>query len=225
MKVFNAAAGIRLRSRSLTKMAGVALGVSLSVIGVPASAVELDSDGYARTIVDGTPGAVELWIEVEDPVLSADNTRITVDGNLVTTINTPFGAAAIVKDATKDVEIIIGVSVAADPDIAFTAVNAAGASLYEEHYRTGMTASRPRETTAPTPGSPVTPAPVVTATVAPMSVEPVKAPGSAERASDSRSDGILADTGAMLGLLIPVGLALLALGIIAVAAARRKARA
>jgi hypothetical protein len=97
----------------------------------------------------GTPGAEQLWIEVEDPALSAGNAAITVDGQPVTTVDTALGVAAVVTPATKDNHVTIGVSVAADPDIAFTAVNAAGTALYTEHYRTGMTAARPQSSRFP----------------------------------------------------------------------------
>jgi hypothetical protein len=219
VKLFRNAAGVRRRSRSLTITAGMALGLSFSAIALPASAVELDSDGYARILIEGTPGAEQLWIEVEDPALSAGNTAITVDGQPVTTVDTALGVAAVVTPATKDNHVTIGVSVAADPDIAFTAVNAAGMALYTEHYRTGMTAARPQSSQSPAP----TPTPAVTATVAPASSTVV--PASSGTPEAVTPQGELADTGAMLGILIPVGLAVLALGLGLVLAARKKAQA
>lgn len=201
----------------------MALGLSFSAIALPASAVELDSDGYARILIEGTPGAEQLWIEVEDPALSAGNTAITVDGQPVTTVDTALGVAAVVTPATKDNHVTIGVSVAADPDIAFTAVNAAGMALYTEHYRTGMTAARPQSSQSPAPTPTPTPTPAVTATVAPASSTVV--PASSGTPEAVTPQGELADTGAMLGILIPVGLAVLALGLGLVLAARKKAQA
>jgi hypothetical protein len=194
----------------------MALGLSLSALSVPASAMELDSYGYAKVVIKGTPGAEQLWIEVEDPALSAANTAITVNGQPALTVNTALGAAAIVRPGTEDVEVTIGVSIEADPDIAFTAVNASGTVLYTEHYRTGMTASRPRSTatTAPTPA--------VTATVAPASNTVVPAPTDGAAAGEIKVQGSLADTGAMLGVLVPVGLAILLLGLVVVVAIRKK---
>jgi hypothetical protein len=71
--------------------------------------MELDSYGYAKVVIKGTPGAEQLWIEVEDPALSAANTAITVNGQPALTVNTALGAAAIVRPGTEDVEVTIGV--------------------------------------------------------------------------------------------------------------------
>jgi hypothetical protein len=203
----------------LTSTAGILLGLGLSALSVPASAVELDSDGYAKVLIKGVQGAEQLWIEVEDPGLSAVNTAITVDGQPVPAIDTALGAAAIVRPGTEDVEVTIGVSVAADPDIAFTTLGAAGAVLYTEHYRASMSVARPRstETTSPTP--------VVTATVAPASSAVVPIAASEPAAGEVKTQGILADTGAILGVLVPVGVAIVLLGLVIVAAIRKKVQA
>lgn len=202
----------------MTSTAGILLGLGLSALSVPASAVELDSDGYAKVVIKGVQGADQLWIEVEDPALSAGNTAITVDGQLVPTVDTALGAAAIVRLGTADTEVTIGVSVAADPDIAFTTLSASGAVLYTEHYRTSMSVARPpsTETAAPTPTVTATVAPAAN-TVVPIASEPA--------AGEVKTQGILADTGAILGALIPVGIAIVLLGLVIVVGMRKKVQA
>ena len=125
---------------------GTLLGIGLCATATPASAVELDPNGFAVIIVQGTPGATELWIEVEDPAVSAAETFISVDDEPVSVVDTALGAAAIIKAGSEDLRVTVGISIDADPDIAFTAVNAEGRQLFSEHYRTAMTASRPVNT-------------------------------------------------------------------------------
>lgn len=218
MKILRATAGARRRRLGLTSTAGILLGLGLSALSVPASAVELDSDGYAKVLIKGVQGGEQLWIEVEDPGLSAGDTAITVDGQPVSTVDTALGAAAIVRPGTEDVEVTIGLSVAANPDIAFTTLDAAGAVLYTEHYRTSMSVARPRntETTTPTPAVTATVAPAAN-TVVPIASEPP--------AGGVKTQGILANTGAILGALVPVGIAIVLLGLVIVVAMRKKVQA
>lgn len=223
MRYTQKAVGVR-RRRIWAVAGGAALGLGFSTLAVPASAVELDSNGFALITVEGTPGATELWIEVEDPALSAAETFISVDDRPVTVIDTALGAAAIVKAGAEDLRVAIAVSINADPDIAFTAVDAEGTRLYSEHYRTAMTASRPGGTQPGTPASEASPT-QPPAGAAPSDAPSPTAPAAGEQAGEVKTQGDLASTGAqVLGLLL-AGVAALSIGLIVVATIRRKAQA
>lgn len=226
------AGGIR-RRRICAVVTGTLLGIGLCVTATPALAVELDSNGFAVKTVKGTPGATELWIEVEDPAISAAETFISVNDEPVSVVDTALGAAAIIKAGSEDLRVAVGISIDADPDIAFTAMNAEGRQLFSEHYRTAMTASRPvnTPTAAPTPvPAPITdpsvdPAPSAAPSAAVPADLSTAAPLADQQAGDVQTQSSLGDTGARIVGPLLAGLAALAAGVIGVAFARKKARA
>lgn len=212
-------AGGVCRRRICAVVTGTLLGIGLCATATPALAVELDSNGFAVKTVKSTPGATELWIEVEDPAVSAAETFISVNDEPVSVVDTALGAAAIIKAGSQDLRVAVGISIDANPDLAFTALDAEGRQLFSEHHRTAMTAARPVDTptAAPTPD----PSPTTDPSVDPA---PSAAP-SDQQAGNVQTQSSLGDTGARIVGPLLAGLAALAAGVIGVAFARKKARA
>jgi len=90
----------------------------------------IGSDGFARFDVTPEAGATQVWIEVEDPSISAANVVVRVDGVNQTVTTTALGAIAIVPASSATRSFAVALTTAASPDIAVTIIDGVGNILW-----------------------------------------------------------------------------------------------
>lgn len=95
----------------------------------------MGTDGYARFTVTPESGATQVWIEVEDPSLSAPEVVVLVDGATQTVANTALGTIAIVPATGSSRTFAVALTTDATPDIAVTIIDGAGTILYSTVYQ------------------------------------------------------------------------------------------
>ncbi|MEO6827446.1 MAG: hypothetical protein ABI255_12820 [Microbacteriaceae bacterium] len=189
----------------------------------PATALdsEVDANGFAWVIVPSVVDASELWVEVEAPTLTAENTMLMVDGTETALRSTALGAGAIIPYNGKSIRVAVGVAVTASPDVAITLLDGSGAALFSDHSRIALT---PTLTPSPSP-SPGNGA-VAPGGSGPAGVGPGSTPGGDPSRAGKRVNergGVLSDTGTdVVGYLVLAILAV-ALGAAGIAAGRRRA--
>lgn len=88
------------------------------------------SDGFASFDVTPETGATQVWIEVEDPSITAADVVVRVDGTTQTVTNTALGAIAIVPASTSTRSFGVALTTAGSPDIAVTIIDGVGNILW-----------------------------------------------------------------------------------------------
>lgn len=151
--------------------AAAALGLLLMWLSPPGTARALDvvvgGDGYAVFTVAATPGATQLWLDVEAPELAAADVVVQIAGEAVTLLDTPFGAGVVLGHDGAAITVVVGLRVDADPDLSVALADAEGRILLTDSARvalqavTGDMIPSPPPTTPPatTPPADDTPAP------------------------------------------------------------------
>lgn len=154
----------------------VLLGIFLLLLTTPrATALETrtDAGGHVSVEVPATPGAAQLWLDVEAPGLTPDDVSLQLDGGAVALRATPLGVGAIHVHAGTAATLTLGLRVDADVDVAITLVDAQGRILFSDGARLELTAVTGPDP-SPTPTSPEPTPP--TAEPTPSSPEPSATP-------------------------------------------------
>lgn len=194
-----------MRVQGYLRAGAMALALSVMWLAPPGTAraldVETETGGRALVAVPATAGATELWIDVEHPALTAEEMVVRIDGVEVELSTTPFGASAVVEHDGTESMVSVGLTVAADPDIAITLADADGRVLFADHARLALPAMTedPDPTEPPTddptttpsqpPTPPLTAEPSATASAAPTSVAPTRDPVTPPRTRPSAPPG------------------------------------
>lgn len=142
----------------------VLLGIALPWLAPPgAHALEsrIREDSYAVVDVPAVAGAESLWIDVEAPSLLASDVLLTVAGERKAMRQTPFGAGVIVEHSGDAVQLILGLTVEAEVDVAITVVDADGRVLLSDGDRLSLSpvgdTPSPEPTDSPDPTTPPEP--------------------------------------------------------------------
>jgi hypothetical protein len=208
----------RRRASILAAFAIVTAALLLPASPAVALDSEVDSKGFAWLSVPSVADASRLWVEVEAPALTAENTVLMIDGSEVALRSTALGAGVILPYGGNGIELAVGLAVTASPDVALTVLDADGGVLFSDHSRIALTPVLPDPPTDPgasTPGG----------------GDPGTQPGatsghdgSSHGGSKSAGSGALSATGT--DLMAPLALAMLAaaLGATGVVVARKKAQ-
>lgn len=218
-------------------VAGAALAAAMAMSPAMAQAldVRIDASGYALIAVPEVGQAEQLWIDVEEPTLGADDVIVSLDGVPVTLRATAFGVGAALPHEGAAASLKVGLRRQADPDVAVTVVDADGRILFSDVERLSLSpvtdepepTPTPSPSTSPTPTATASPSPTPTATATPTGT-PTASPTRGSSAPTSpppptskpRPRPGLPSTGGEASLLSAAVLAALAAGV-AVALRRR----
>jgi hypothetical protein len=182
----------------------------------PAAALdsEIDSGGFARLVVPDVVAASELWVEVEAPTLNAGNIVLMNGGAEVALRSTALGAGAILAYDGTSIELAVGVTVAASPDVAITVLGTDGAVLFSAHSRIALPPSAGGVSPTPDGSDPAAPQPGAVPGDDPgRTAVPVAKPG-----------GVLGATGSDPFAYLVFAMLATALGAAGIVAARKQAR-
>jgi hypothetical protein len=111
------------------------VGLSPAAASAAGGPVVVGSDGYARFDVQPHGGAVEIWVELEDPTLAPADVIVKVNGAPKPIASGPFGVIAVSPASSSVQHIAIAVTKDATPDVALTVVDATDTVVESFNYR------------------------------------------------------------------------------------------
>lgn len=127
---------------AILRRAIIALALACALVAAGSTAafaasgpLTVGTDGYARFTVTPEAGAAQVWIEVEDPSISAPEVVVLVDGAAQTVTNTALGTIAIVPATGSTRTFAVALTTGATPDIAVTIIDGLGNILYSTVYQ------------------------------------------------------------------------------------------
>jgi hypothetical protein len=116
-------------------LAGLIIATTSTAALAASGPLTVGSDGFARFDLTPEAGATQVWVEVEDPSVSAANVVVRVDGVDQTVTTTALGAIAVVPATAGTRSFAVALTGPASPDIAVTIIDGVGNILWSTSYQ------------------------------------------------------------------------------------------
>ncbi|MGG7509012.1 hypothetical protein [Plantibacter sp. YIM 135249] len=134
--------------------------IAIAAVLVGASSAPADASTGVEVTSTAPPGTAAVWVDVEHPDVTPENTRLTmrtVDEALPTTPRpTTFGLTTIVDVGAGELALVIDADASVDADVAFTYVDTAGKVLSARSSRIDIGPGADPAPGSITPGAPDT---------------------------------------------------------------------